>query len=76
MTYVPTIFASRKSIDSNRIELATLGLRSEYAIFNLPRLLETVSRFFLDNELKEVGQDFLKNQPRSFQSEDLDLQPK
>ncbi|GFW01339.1 hypothetical protein TNCV_5029921 [Trichonephila clavipes] len=32
-----------------------------------------VSRLYLDVKVKEVGQDFHSNQPRSFQSEDINL---
>ncbi|GBM52303.1 hypothetical protein AVEN_81193-1, partial [Araneus ventricosus] len=34
------------------------------------------TRFHSDDEMKEVVQDFPKNQPRSFNSNDIDLLPK
>ncbi|GFV63926.1 hypothetical protein TNCV_3787991 [Trichonephila clavipes] len=41
------------------------------------RPIKTVlRRFYLDDEVEESGQTFLKNQPYSFESEDIDLLPK
>ncbi|GFU86885.1 hypothetical protein TNCV_4680341 [Trichonephila clavipes] len=40
------------------------------------RPLQTVLRLYLDDEVKEAGQDFFKNQPRAFYSENIDQLPK
>ncbi|GFS81756.1 uncharacterized protein TNCV_2706941 [Trichonephila clavipes] len=40
------------------------------------RPLQTVLRLYLDDEVKEAGQDFFKNQPRAFYCENIDQLPK
>ncbi|GFW66785.1 mariner Mos1 transposase [Trichonephila clavipes] len=52
------------------------GLDLSHCNFYAFRILKTVLHFHLDDEGKEDGQDFFKNQPRSFQSEEIDLLPK